>query len=130
MILVATTEVPHLLRGLDRLHIPRPITAISAFMIRYLDVISAELGRMRTAMAARGYDPRWIGQVRALGTAGGALFIRSYERGERVYQAMLARGFDGRMPDVGVTRARSADWAMALSVPLCAWLIALVAVVS
>ena len=130
VILVATTEVPHLLRGLDRLRVPRPITAIAGFMVRYLDVVVNEWGRMRTAMAARGYDPRWIGQIRALGTAGGALFIRSYERGERVYEAMLARGFDGRMPDIGSVRARPLDWTVGLSVSMCAWVIMLVAVAS
>ncbi len=130
VILVATTEVPHLLRGLDRLRVPRVITAIAGFMVRYLDVIISEWGRMRTAMAARGYDPRWIGQIRALGMAGGALFIRSYERGERVFQAMLARGFDGRMPDLGVVRTRPLDWTTSLSVPLAAWMITLIAVAS
>ncbi len=130
VILVATTEVPHLLRGLDRLHVPRPITAIAGFMVRYLDVTAGEWGRMRTAMAARGYAPRWIGQVRSLGNAGGALFVRSYERGERVFSAMLARGFDGRMPDTDGTRARSGEWLTALSVPLAAWFITMVAVFS
>ncbi len=128
VILVATTEIPDLLRGLDRLRVPKVITAIAGFMVRYLDVIAGELRRMRTAMAARGYQPRWIGQVRALATAGGALFIRSYERGERVHQAMLARGYTGRMPDLGSVPARGGDWGMAAVVPLCAWLIALIAV--
>lgn len=130
VLLVATTEVPHLLRGLDRLRAPRVLIAIGGFMVRYLDVIAGELRRMRTAMAARGYQPRWFGQIRALASAGGALFIRSYERGERVYQAMTARGYTGRMPDLGATRARAAEWAMAMAVPLCAWMITMVAVVS
>lgn len=130
VILVATTEIPHLLRGLDRLRVPRVLTAIAGFMVRYLDVIAGEMRRMRTAMAARGYDPRWIGQVRALAMAGGALFIRSYERGERVHQAMLARGYDGRMPDIGAASADALHWAYALAVPVCAWLIALVAMAS
>lgn len=130
VMLVATTEVPDLLRGLERLRVPRVVTGIAGFMVRYIDVIAGEMSRMRTAMAARGYAPRWIGQVRALATAGGALFIRSFERGERVHQAMLARGYAGRMPDLWRQPTSPLQWMTALSVPTCAWLIALVAVAS
>ncbi|HEY5686115.1 MAG TPA: cobalt ECF transporter T component CbiQ [Acidimicrobiia bacterium] len=128
VMLVATTEVPELLRGLDRLKVPTVITAIAGFMVRYLDVIAGELRRMRTAMAARGYQPQWIGQIRGLAHAGGALFIRSYERGERVHQAMLARGYGGRMPDLGTVRARKTEWVLAGVVPLSAWVVAMIAV--
>ncbi|MEX0945743.1 MAG: energy-coupling factor transporter transmembrane component T, partial [Acidimicrobiia bacterium] len=84
--------------GLRRLRVPAAITAIAAFMIRYLEVIAGELHRMRVAMTARGYSPSWLAQTRPMATAAGALFIRTYERGERVHQAMLARGFTGDMP--------------------------------
>jgi cobalt/nickel transport system permease protein len=46
-------------------------------MVRYLEVLAGELGRMRTAMTARGYDPRWLWQVRPIASSAGALFIRS-----------------------------------------------------
>jgi cobalt/nickel transport system permease protein len=98
VLLVATTEVPAVLAGLRRLRVPAAITAIAAFMIRYLEVIAGELHRMRVAMTARGYSPSWLAQTRPMATAAGALFIRTYERGERVHQAMLARGFTGDMP--------------------------------
>jgi cobalt/nickel transport system permease protein len=98
VLLVATTEVPAVLAGLRRLRVPAAITAIAAFMIRYLEVIAGELHRMRVAMTARGYSPSWLAQARPMATAAGALFIRTYERGERVHQAMLARGFTGDMP--------------------------------
>jgi cobalt/nickel transport system permease protein len=123
VILVSTTEVPHLLRGLERLRVPAVMVAIAGFMVRYLDVIGGELRRMRTAMSARGYDPRWIGQTKALATAGGALFIRSYERGERVHQAMLARGFSGWMPVGHEHPTTTAEWATGMALPLGAWII-------
>jgi cobalt/nickel transport system permease protein len=82
-------------------------------MVRYLEVIVDELGRMRTAMAARGYDPRWLWQVRPIATSAGALFIRSYERGERVHAAMVSRGFSGVMPSLDEPKATSRQWAMA-----------------
>jgi cobalt/nickel transport system permease protein len=129
VILVSTTEVPHLLRGLGQLRVPAVMVAIAGFMVRYLEVIAGELGRMRTAMAARGYRPRRLGQARALGMAGGALFVRSYERGERVHQAMLARGFQGVMPSARPEPAAATVWLSALAVPVGSWVIALAAMV-
>jgi cobalt/nickel transport system permease protein len=98
ILLTATTEVADIIRGLGVLRVPALFTSIATFMIRYLELMSDELGRMRTAMTARGYDPKWISQVRPIATSAGALFVRSYERGERVHSAMLARGFDGEIP--------------------------------
>jgi cobalt/nickel transport system permease protein len=127
VILVSTTEIPHLLRGLGQLRVPAVMVAIAGFMVRYLEVVGSELSRMRTAMAARGYAPRWIGEIRALGAAGGALFIRAYERGERVHQAMLARGFSGTMPALRPDPATPVEWITGLSVPVAAWFIAITA---
>lgn len=93
--LAATTEPVDLLEGLRRLRLPALVVDIMSFMVRYLDVVSADLQRMLVAMRSRGFDPRsprhWPDLARALG----ALFIRSYERGERVHVAMLARGYTG-----------------------------------
>ncbi len=96
--LAATTEADDVLRGLERLRLPDLVVQIMGFMIRYLDVVSSELGRMMTAMRSRGCDPRRPRHWPALGKALGALFIRSYERGERVHLAMLSRGYTGRLP--------------------------------
>ncbi|QBR93852.1 cobalt ECF transporter T component CbiQ [Nocardioides euryhalodurans] len=96
--LAATTEPDDLLRGLQRLRMPDLLVQIMGFMIRYLDVVTAELGRMTTAMRARGCEPRSPRHWPALARAMGSLFIRSYERGERVHLAMLSRGYDGRLP--------------------------------
>jgi len=124
IVLAGTTEVPDLLRGLERLRVPAVLTTIAMFMVRYLEVVGGEVGRTRTAMTARGYDPRWLWQVRPLAAASGALFIRSYERGERVHQAMLSRGWDGRLPDLGHPTATTAQWRLA-SLPALTALLAL-----
>ena len=92
--LAATTEPADVLRGLERLRMPSLIVQIMGFMIRYLDVVTGELGRMTTAMRSRGCDPRSPRHWPALARALGALFVRSYERGERVHLAMLSRGHD------------------------------------
>ena len=97
--LVATTDVRDLLQALDRLHVPRAFTAITGFMIRYGEVIVGDLRQMRVARISRGHDPRWIWQARAVAANAGTLFIRSYERGERVYLAMASRGLRRRSRD-------------------------------
>lgn len=128
--LVATTEIPDLLHGLSRLRVPRLFVAIAGFMVRYIDVVAGELQRTRTAMTARGHDPRWLWQAAPLATAAGALFVRSYERGERVHQAMVARGYDGTMPTIDTRQATGLEWLSAMAVPLTAWMTALLVMVS
>lgn len=120
IVLTAATTVPDILAGLDRLKVPRLITSIAGFMVRYLDVIAGEMHRMRMAMLSRGHDPRWIWQLKAYATSAGALFIRSYERGERVYYAMVARGFEGHIPALAIDRVPAADWVLALALPAVA----------
>lgn len=129
ILLAATTEIPDILRGMGRLKVPPVLTAIASFMIRYLELITGELGRMRTAMTARGYDPRWLWQARPIAASAGALFVRSYERGERVYEAMLARGYTGVMPEMDRARAGIRDWAWASLLPLLAVVTATTALV-
>jgi len=97
--LAATTEPQDLLRGLQRLRLPDLVVQIMGFMIRYLDVVTDELSRMMTALRSRGCDPRSPRHWPVLARSLGALFIRSYERGERVHLAMLSRGYDGRLPE-------------------------------
>ena len=96
--LAATTEAHDVLRGLQRLRMPELIVQIMGFMIRYLDIVTDEMRRMLTAMRSRGCDLRAPRHWPALAKALGALFIRSYERGERVHLAMLSRGYTGRLP--------------------------------
>ncbi len=121
VILAATTSVPQILHGLDRLRLPRVFVAVTGFMVRYLDVTAAEVHRMSIARRSRGHDPRWIWQVRAVASTAGTLFIRSYERGERVYLAMVSRGYDGTIPDgPDQTVAATRDWVGALALPVVA----------
>ena len=109
VLLASTTSIAGLLVGLDRLHVPRAFTAIAGFMVRYIDVITGEARRMRIARLSRGHDPRWLWQGRALAATAGTLFIRSFERGERIHVAMLSRGFAGELPPAGSTSVSSDD---------------------
>ena len=96
--LAATTEPQDLLAGLERLHLPAQLVQIMAFMVRYLDVVTGEMQRMKVARESRGFSARNPRHWPVLARSLGALFIRSYERGERVHLAMLSRGYTGRMP--------------------------------
>lgn len=116
ILLAATTQVPDLLKGFARLRFPRVITSIMAFMVRYLDVVVGEWNRMRIALRSRAYRPRSLRRAGALAAATGALFIRSYERGERVYLAMLSRGYNGAMPGMDRAVPAGSQWAVALLV--------------
>ncbi|MCZ7414743.1 MULTISPECIES: cobalt ECF transporter T component CbiQ [unclassified Streptomyces] len=126
VLLAATTELRDLLLGLRRLRLPALLVQIAAFMVRYLDVIAGELRRMRIAQASRGLDARGLRQWGTLARTAGALFIRSYERGERVHLAMLSRGYTGAMPDLdNGTATRPAQWAAAAALPGAALLVCL-----
>jgi cobalt/nickel transport system permease protein len=109
VLLGATTTFPSVLRGLEAMRVPRLLVLIASFMYRYLFVIVEETGRMRSALAARAYRPRTALHAGALGRMATAMFLRTYSRGERVYLAMLARGYDGRMPQLTPLVLRRAD---------------------
>jgi cobalt/nickel transport system permease protein len=91
--LAATTEPHHLLAGLERLRLPHQLVQIMGFMVRYLDVVSDEMRRMRIARESRGFTARNPKHWPVVARSAGALFIRSYERGERVHLAMVSRGY-------------------------------------
>ena len=93
--LAATTEPRDILAGLERLRLPKQLVQIMGFMIRYLDVVTEEMRRIRIARESRGFTARNIRHWPVVARSAGALFIRSYERGERVHLAMLSRGYDG-----------------------------------
>lgn len=96
--LAATTEPRDLLVGLEKLRFPNLLVQILGFMFRYLDVVTEEMRRMRIARESRGFRGRSVRHWPVLARSAGALFIRSYERGERVHLAMLSRGYTGRLP--------------------------------
>ena len=127
VVLSSTTPIAEILHGLDRLHVPKVFVSICAFMIRYGDVISAEMRRMRIARESRGHNPRWIWQAKAVAASAGALFIRSYERGERVFLAMVSRGLLRRHAGVCAQHRDRQQWLAALSLPAAATAISLMA---
>ena len=104
----------------------RPFTAVMGFMLRYADVLTEKIGAQRRAMAARGHDPRWFMQAKPLAVSAGTIFVRSYEQGERIQRAMIARGYAGTMPATRRQPATRSDWLTALGPAVAALIVALV----
>jgi len=125
ILLAATTDARALLLGLQRLRLPARLVEIASFMVRYADVVASDLHRMRIARESRAFEARHLGHLRVVAQGAGALFVRSYERGERVHMAMLSRGYSGAMPLSGAAPATRSDWATAAALPVAAVLIAL-----
>ncbi len=98
-VLILTTPIPSLLHGLRQLKVPPLLVAILAAMYRYVGVLVTELATMRRAAMARNLlgHRRWHRLV--IGNMIGALFVRTYERGDRIHQAMLSRGYTGLPPN-------------------------------
>jgi cobalt/nickel transport system permease protein len=119
LLLAATTPLRELLLGLERLRMPRLLVQIAQFMLRYTDVVAADSARMRIARESRGFAARNARQLPVVAKSAGALFIRSYERGERVHLAMLSRGYTGSMPQtLPQSAATPTDWVRAALLPL------------
>lgn len=109
-----TTSARDLVRALQHLRVPDRLVQILAFMVRYLGVVGSQSQRMKVARESRGFRPRSVGSWPVIASSAGALFIRSYERGERVHLAMMSRGYTGRMPVTDPLRGDRGDWVVGL----------------
>ena len=121
--LSATTTAREILRGLEILKLPTPMVQIASFMLRYVNVVNDEMERMKVARESRGFEATGIKHWRVLATAAGALFIRSYERGERVHLSMLSRGYEGILPHDEPPHIPFSLWMRSLTLPITASII-------
>ncbi len=133
ILLVATTPFPDIIHALEHLRVPRVLTTIIAFLYRYLFVLADEALRLLRAREARsaglpgrkhGGTVIWRAQV--TGSMAGQLFIRSYERSDRIYNAMLARGYTGHIRTLNPHTMKPADWRMLGIALICLTLIQLI----
>jgi cobalt/nickel transport system permease protein len=117
-VLVLTTSIADLLRAFVTLKMPPLLVAIIASMVRYIALLVDEFTSMRRAALSRNLmgSPNW--QRLVVGNMIGALFIRTFDRGERIYQAMLSRGYTGLLPAIDTPKTRSIDVIFVISVVL------------
>lgn len=102
VLLSSTTRLPELAGAARRLGCPSVLTAMFVLAVRYVSVLLDEGSRMAMAFTARAVGPRDARLLRPLGRLVGSLAVRSLERGDRISQAMLARGFTGDLPSLAV----------------------------
>ncbi len=107
--LMITTSIPALLNALTELRFPALLVAILAAMIRYVTVLTEEIQTMQRAAQSRNLMSNPRHQRIIVGNMFGALFLRTCDRGERIHQAMLARGYEGVPPPAIVPPPSRAD---------------------
>ena len=128
ILLSSTTRLADLLKGLRHLGIPQVMILILSFMYRYIFVLVDEVMRLQQARDSRNFGGSRLHHLKTIGNMVGTLFIRSYERGERIYAAMLARGFDGQVRTLHKLSFRQADayfsaaFSLVLILPYVIWL--------
>lgn len=116
ILLSSTTSFPNLLRGFEELKFPKFIVMLASFTYRYLFVLADEVIKMKRARDSRSFGGRWLWHVKTIGHMIGTLFLRSYERGERIYIAMVSRGYEGELNRTKSSSLKSADLVFIASV--------------
>jgi cobalt/nickel transport system permease protein len=120
ILLVATTRFPDMIHAFEHLRVPAVLTMIVSFLYRYLFVLTDEVMRLLRARESRsatlagqrsGRNVAW--RARVTGNMAGQLFLRSYERSDRIYNAMLARGYSGQMRTLNAHVMKKSDWSFA-----------------
>ncbi len=119
IVLAGSTPFPDLMAAMRAVKVPRLLVAVFGLMWRYLFVMADEalrLIRARTARSGHAAQPglkpggslAWRGKV--AGGMAGSLFLRAIERSDRIYMAMVARGYNGEVRSFALTRLRPVDW--------------------
>ena len=113
--MIATTRFDVTIKALDKLRMPNMLVQMFMFTYRYIFVFVVEFQRTWRAMAARGFKIKTnLYALRTIGKALGTLFVRSYERGERVYQALRSRGYTGSPRTLVEFKMRATDYVLAI----------------
>lgn len=124
LLLVATTPLPHLMAALDALGVPRLLVLTIQMVYRYLFVIFEKAEHMRHAAVSRSgaHSQRKLILQAGAGLLA-VLFGGAHQHAEGVHQAMLSRGFSGRLPLLRPGALRAGDWSLlAVAIALSAGL--------
>lgn len=134
IVLASSTPFPDLLLAMRAIKIPRLLVAVVGLMWRYLFVLADEALRLMRAREARSGEPDRPGarvggsiawRARVTGGMAGNLFLRSFERADRIYAAMASRGYDGEVRAFPRPPITAAQWSiLALALGMLALLVA------
>ncbi len=135
IILASSTPFPELLTAMRALRIPRLLVSIFGLMFRYLFVLVDEAMRLIRARASRsgqtgnpnlktGGTLAWRATV--AGGMAGNLFLRAYDRSDRIYMAMVSRGYDGEVRSTPLPKISLTNWlVLSIGLVICVALIGL-----
>ena len=134
IVLTVSTPFPDILAAMRAVKIPRLLVAIFGLMWRYLFVLVDDAMRLMRARAARSGHSAQPGlrpggsipwRARVAGGMAGSLFLRAIERSDRIYNAMLSRGYDGEVRAMSMPRISPASWlVLAFSLTILVFLLA------
>jgi cobalt/nickel transport system permease protein len=108
--LIGTTDVFSLAHALFHLKYPRKLVYLSVFLYRYIGVLHEEYDRLTNTAKARSFTPGTnVSTLKTYAFMIGMLFVNSYERSQRIYQALHLRGFRGDFPMLRHFHVHKAD---------------------
>lgn len=108
--MLGTMKFETTIKALEHLKVPTKVTQLLMFTYRYIFVFIDEFSSMSRSLASRGFDKRTnIHTLTTLSKMVGILFVRSYERADRVYNAMASRGYDGSLATIAEFRMHGMD---------------------
>jgi cobalt/nickel transport system permease protein len=124
IVLAASTTFPDLLVAMRALHVPQLLVSIFGLMWRYMFVLVDEASRLIRARASRsghsdlpgarpGGSFSW--RARVTGGMAGSLFLRAFERSDRIYMAMVSRGYDGEVRTLPLPAIQPAQWVILIA---------------
>jgi cobalt/nickel transport system permease protein len=124
--LTATMSFSTLGHAMYRLRVPEKIVYLLLMTYRYIFVIEQEYLRLMRAAKIRGFQPGTnLNTYRTFSYVIGMLFVRAAGRAERVHQAMLCRGFNGKFYSLQEFQTNTASWVF--SIMMTAVIIGLIA---
>jgi cobalt/nickel transport system permease protein len=108
--MLATAPLSRTLQGFSALGLPPAVIQMILLCHRYIFVFQQEMARMHRSVRVRGFRPATnLATMRTMANCFGMLFIRSFERTERVHEAMLSRGYRGTFPAPPLARPGGRD---------------------
>jgi len=109
--MLATMKFVTFIKALDKLGVPSKLVQIIALTYRYIFVLMNEIKRTFRSVEARGFKKKTgLYGIRTTAKITGMLLVRSYERSEKVYSAMLSRGYHGKMKTLNILKMKRRDW--------------------
>lgn len=114
VLLVTTTGFYSLLDGMRKLGLPATSGMLATLMYRYFFLIHDEFLRTNMARNSRSTGKLRLNPIKVYSNQMAMIFLRSYDRSQRLYHAMASRGFNRNMENNTITKPKTKDWISSL----------------